>query len=375
MKIITIYAKPTPGGCFSRLCKMIIALAKDKNEVHYLSTVEFPINHPKVHFHKVPLIFKQKNLLYPQFFLFSLFLSYRVIIREKIDLIIVFGTIYALTGLIGKLLNKIQIIIFIRGDLISELHAKKQSKMVIWFIIIIEKIALKLSDNVISVSEDLKNKYLSRYCLKQVDVIINNIDTSIDYPRSSKDRIFSEFSLKENNFLIGYVGTFDKIKNIDHLIHAFKQISIPNTTLLLVGDGVEMDSLKQLVSTLDIQKKVIFSGWRNDIPDVLSALDLMVLPSDYEGCPGIILECLGCQTPCIGSDVGGISELLGYSELLFQSSDIDELSYKIQFMIENPDHYDKIKQLCSNRKEQLSFNWDKIINTYLEKQKKISIDN
>jgi glycosyltransferase involved in cell wall biosynthesis len=365
MKIITIYAKPIQGGYFSRLCKMITALATEKNEVHYLSTVEFPLRHPKIIFHKVPIVFVHKRFFYPQFFLFSSILLPFIMLRYKIDCMVVFGTVYTLTGFFGKILLHVRIFTFIRGDWISELRAKKKPELFIFLITIIEKMALRLSSNIISVNEDLKKKYILRYGKFAIEVFPNNIDTTIFYPRKTKEKIYAEFTLQNNIFLIGYIGTFNRIKRVDLLIHAFQMVSSSHTKLLLVGEGAERDFLEKLVAELHMEKSIFFSGWRNDVPDLLSAMDLLILPSDYEGCPGIILESLGCETPCIGSDVGGISELLLYQDLLFQPSNADHLAQKIKLILSDPDYYEKIKKMCLSRKDQLSFNWDKMINTYL----------
>jgi len=366
MNIITIYTKPIKGGCFARLCKMITALATEKNKVHYLSTVEFPLRQPNIIFHKVPLVFEQKCLFYPQFFLFSLFLLPFLMLRHKIDCMVVFGTQYTLTGFFGKILLHVKIITFLRGDWVSELRAKKKPELFILWIMIIEKVALMISSKIISVNEDLTKKYILRYGKFRIGILTNNIDTSKFYPRQSKESIYKEFFLPNDTFLVGFIGTFDKIKRIDLLIQAFKKLSSSNTKLLLIGEGIEVKSLKNMVMELHLENTVIFTGWRDDIPDILSAIDLLILPSDYEGCPGIILESLGCDTPVIGSDVGGISEILCYPELLFESGDRDALSEKIISYSQNEQLYNHIRDLCQIRKNFFIFDWNFEINKIIK---------
>ena len=128
-------------------------------------------------------------------------------------------------------------------------------------------------------------------------------------------------------------------------------------------DNEKAKKLKKLVSELGYNSDIIFTGWRNDIPEIISALDLIVLPSEYEGCPGVLLEALGCETPCIGSDIRGIAEVLDYDDLLFKPLNVEELTKKLDKIVKDKEYYKKVKDLCLKRREKFVFDWhEKVIN-------------
>lgn len=360
MKILTIYQTNEGGGCFKRLCDMINATLNEGGEVHYISTAKFPLYHSNLHFHKLPRIFRQEFLFYFYFLFFSQFYIIYLTMKHKLDAFVAFGSSYAFSCSLAKLIFNTPLITFIHGDWIQELSSKDRPKQFIQLGIYIEKIGLSHSDKICTVSHDLRNRLIARYnSNKEIEVLYNNIDTSRFYPRETKSIITREFDIPTDKFLIGFVGPLSPIKKIDTLIEAYTNISYEKCKLMIVGSGQEEKKLKKLVSDLGIGDYVIFTGWRDDIPEIISALDLLVLPSEYEGCPMVLLEGLGCDTPCIGSDVGGITEILKHDELLFAPLNVNALKDKLKQVTNNEGYYEKIKSLCLKRKNNFVFNWDK----------------
>ena len=362
MRILTVYYTNKGGGYFKSLRRMIDVALEKNWEVHYISTAKFPIEHPKLNFHKLPRIFGQEYLFFSYFLLVLPFYVSYITLRYKIDVFAVIGTQYAFTCSIAKLIFGRSLITFIPGDLIQELHLKNRPKPIIYLNYLIGKIGLMCSDKIYAMNHDLKKRIINEYNLKnEVGVLYNSINPTEFYPRESKSKVFKEFNLKNNSFLIGYVGVLNPIKQVDVLINAFFRLSglsYMSCVLLIIGNGPEELKLRKLATKLDIADRVVFAGWRDDIPEIMSSLDLLVLPSRYEGCPNTLLEALGCETPCIGSDVGGISEILKYEELLFKSSDIKDLSLKLTKIVENDEYYKKIGNLCNRRKQEFIFDWD-----------------
>jgi glycosyltransferase involved in cell wall biosynthesis len=80
--------------------------------------------------------------------------------------------------------------------------------------------------------------------------------------------------------------------------------------LLIVGDGPERGRLEALVKQLGLEDTVLLTGARTDVPDVLAALNVAVLSSDYEGIPLSILEFMDAGKPIVATDVGGIPEVI-----------------------------------------------------------------
>jgi glycosyltransferase involved in cell wall biosynthesis len=124
-----------------------------------------------------------------------------------------------------------------------------------------------------------------------------------------------EFGIPQRGFLIGSVGNLYPIKGQKYLIMAFSELLRSCSTdayLVLVGRGVEHDNLQCLARDLGIPEgRVIFTGFRNDIQNILNSMDLYVQPSLSEGHPIAVLEAMSLGIPVIASAVGGVPEVIG----------------------------------------------------------------
>ena len=106
------------------------------------------------------------------------------------------------------------------------------------------------------------------------------------------------------NLVIGHVGRFDLQKNHTFLLDIFNECVklVPNVKLLLVGDGEGKARIQEKTSSLGLENKVIFTGVRSDVPELLQAMDVFVFPSLYEGVPVTMIEAQASGLPCIISD-------------------------------------------------------------------------
>ena len=115
-----------------------------------------------------------------------------------------------------------------------------------------------------------------------------------------------------DGFWFGTVGRLSPVKNHTTMLHAFQRVTheLPNSFLLVVGDGELRDELEAQCESLGIARRVSFLGWRRDIPTALKALDAFILPSLREGLPLALLEAMACGLPVVASAVGGIPEVV-----------------------------------------------------------------
>jgi glycosyltransferase involved in cell wall biosynthesis len=84
----------------------------------------------------------------------------------------------------------------------------------------------------------------------------------------------------------------------------------PNVTLMIVGDGPERATLETLVEQLDLREHVLFVGHRNDVPEMLAAADMAVMPSLSEGLGVAAIEALAAGKPTVAFDTGGLREVV-----------------------------------------------------------------
>ena len=132
----------------------------------------------------------------------------------------------------------------------------------------------------------------------------NAIDLkNFSFDSNTRARIRKTMSLN-NTFVVGHIGRFVPQKNHHFLIQVFYQVTakLPTARLLLIGDGPLRSEIEDLVHDLGLDGQVIFLGQRNDISDLLQAMDLFVLPSIYEGLPVSCMEAQASGLPCIAAD-------------------------------------------------------------------------
>ena len=122
----------------------------------------------------------------------------------------------------------------------------------------------------------------------------------------------------DNSVVYGHVGRLSEPKNHAFLLQVFCEIlkSQPNAILVIVGEGTYRNRIEAQIAQLGIEDKVIMTGRRNDIPQILSAMDVFLFPSLWEGLPVTVLEAQAAGLPCLISnkitDEVGVSEAVRY---------------------------------------------------------------
>ena len=139
--------------------------------------------------------------------------------------------------------------------------------------------------------------------LKDVTIINNGIYVDkYQFSQTKREQLRKELHI-DDKLVIGNIGRFTEQKNHTFLIDIFKYIHLQNknTVLLLIGEGELEDNIKSKVKQLGMDKEVIFFGTTNKIPNVLSAMDVFILPSLYEGNPVVGVEAQASGLPCFFS--------------------------------------------------------------------------
>lgn len=138
----------------------------------------------------------------------------------------------------------------------------------------------------------------------KIIILKNAIDLDVyKYNLKDREKVRKELHL-ENKFIIGHIGRFNTQKNHAFLIQVFWEIkkNNNNAVLLLVGQGELKKNIQHQIKQMGIQNSVIFVGMRTDIPRILSAMDILVFPSFYEGMPNVVIEAQATGLPSIISD-------------------------------------------------------------------------
>lgn len=140
----------------------------------------------------------------------------------------------------------------------------------------------------------------------------------------------AEFGINDNKFVITAVGRLEKNKNVENMIRAVAKTN-DNVILLLCGDGEQSDYMKELVKELNVENRVIFAGFRDDIPEILKSSDAYMLISYREGLSRSLMEAMAAGLPCIASKIRGNVDLIedGIGGCLVDPDDVDGIATAI----------------------------------------------
>ncbi len=114
-----------------------------------------------------------------------------------------------------------------------------------------------------------------------------------------------EFGFSAENFVVGHVGNFSKVKNHRFIVDVFCEVAKQSSEarLLLVGSGALLEETKRLVRERGIEDLVVFAGSRGDVNELLMAMDILLFPSEFEGLPVTIIEAQASGLRVVMSDV------------------------------------------------------------------------
>ena len=168
---------------------------------------------------------------------------------------------------------------------------------------------LKNADVVFAVSNALRHEIIATGVSgigDKTKLSLNSVDID-KFSNKGDDSFKREYNLTDKPVVL-FVGNLIKRKNVDSLLEA-KKIANSDYYLVVVGDGPLFKKLKKKVEDENI-RDVIFTGSRNDVENIIPSCDLLVLPSFSESFGLVLIEALACGKPVIGSNVGGITEII-----------------------------------------------------------------
>jgi L-malate glycosyltransferase len=195
-------------------------------------------------------------------------------------------------------------------------------------------------DKIIAVSEGIKQVLLQDGVpTGNITVVRDGVDLSRFKNIKDTAYLWQEFNLTNDNLVIGIVAALAPHKHHENFLQAAKIIKdkFPQTKFLLVGEGELEKELKELTEKLSLTGNVIFCGFREDVPELISIFDIFVLSSYLEGLGSSLLEAMALSKPIVATNTGGIPEVVkhGLNGLLVPPRDSGALAKAVINLLED----------------------------------------
>lgn len=363
MKIgITCY--PTVGGSGVIATELGKMLAEGGHEVHFItSSTPFRLNrmYANVFSHQVDV----NSYSVFQYAPYDIALATKiaeVIKNEKLDLMHVHYAIpHAVCAILGRDMagSNIGIVTTLHGTDITVLGSDSSLKEAIRY-------GIEKSDVVTAVSDSLRDQ---TYDLiepdKKIETVYNFIDER-EYFVKDASELRSDLGIGNDDKVMIHVSNFRKVKRVSDVIDTFSHVRKELASkLLLVGDGPEMGRIVEQVKELGLDDDVLFLGKRDNLSELYNVSDLKFLLSEKEAFGLVLLEAMACGVPCIGTNVGGMPEVIkpGKNGYLVELGDIEQAAGYAVKILSDPAEQSKLKKgaLATVEKE---FHSTKILEQY-----------
>ncbi|MFC1898214.1 glycosyltransferase family 4 protein [Candidatus Cloacimonadota bacterium] len=306
VKLAHLQLLPLLSGVQNVMLKMLANLDNEKYEFYVISKPGGPLVDKvlELGYHHIPIPSLRRDLsLLDGIAFLHLFWVFR---KYKFDIV---HTHSSKTGFLGRIAARFagikKIVHTVHG---FPFHAAQQIPIRISYQIL-EKFAASFCSKLIFVN-DFEREFAIKYKIVKEDKAVT-IYNGIEF---NSKKIKSDQLIKKDQFTIGSVLRFEKIKNIEITIQTAIQVCRQNEKIkfYFIGDGSLLTACRTLVSDAGLEDKIILPGWQNNTSDWLKTFDAFLLFSISEGLSISILEAMSIGLPIIASDVKGNNELVSF---------------------------------------------------------------
>ncbi len=370
---VGIVCYPTFGGSGVVASELGMSLAKEGNEVHFI-TYKLPVRldfiSNNIHFHEV---FVEEYPLF-QFQPYELALSSKIVeVVEMYNLEILhvhYAIPHAYAAYMAKQMLKekgivVKVVTTLHGTDITLVGSHPNYKTAVEF-------SINHSDVVTTVSDSLKSDTLRLFNIKkEIQVIYNFIDFD-KYPEITDEECQRSSIAQNNEKIVTHISNLRPVKRAWDVIDIFYKIQkkIPSK-LLLVGEGPDRERIECMAKDLGILDKILFLGNSNEVNKLLCYSDLFLLPSETESFGLAALEAMAAKTPVISTNSGGLPEvnIEGVTGFLSNIGDTDNMAKNGIYILESDERLLKFKQNAFAQAQQFSL--QNILPGYIETYKEV----
>lgn len=366
---ITCY--PTVGGSGVIATELGKLLAERGHEIHFItSSMPFRLNRmvPNIFFHQVEV----NSYSVFQYAPYDIALASKmaeVIRKENLDILHVHYAIpHAVCAVLARDMSgqNVGIVTTLHGTDISVLGYDSSLTGAIRY-------GIEKSDIVTTVSHSLKEETQKLIQPNQTIETIHNFVDEREYVPNQSSEVKSYFNIEEDEKVVIHVSNFRKVKHVEDVVSSFAYIRKEmRSKLLLVGDGPEMNNIIKQVQSLGLKEDVLFLGKQDNVSELYAISDLKLLLSEKESFGLVLLEAMACGVPCIGTDIGGIPEVISHGENGFIAPlhDVEAVACYALKILTNDDLHKQMKT-CAIETVTEKFHSSLIVSQYEELYEKV----
>ena len=346
IKVAHIIARMITGGADENTLFTVQGLNKDRYEVDLIIGEEFDKNIlNKVKNNNFNIIqikgLKWKlNFLYDPIVLIKLI---KLMGKNHYDII---HTHTTKAGILGRIASRITGVPVIIHGLHGSTFEAFDSGLLNWILFLFERLTGRFTDAYISVSGVLSEKYTERGIGEKENYHTVYSGMELDKFYGVKEKIDcgkkqGELGIDSEDFVIGNVARLEKRKGHKFLIDAFEKVIEERKgcplKLLIIGEGDERGNLENYVRELNLGEKVIFTGYREDVEELMALMDIFVLTSLREGLPRVLVQAAAVGIPLVAFNVDGVPEIIkdNHNGFLIRTKDVEQLANRIVRYIDN----------------------------------------
>ena len=332
IKVLHVITRLCIGGAREVVLKIVDSLDKEKYDITLICGPEDAAlggeEISRIKIIVIPQLIRRINLIKDPIAFVKLYLFMK---KGKFDIVHTHTSKAGILGRIAAKISKTPIIFHMPHG--SIFHPIYFGKISIFILSKIENIAAFYTDKIIVGSDNEREDFLSNGIGdddKYVRIPYYFIKDSVSDIRVDKQTKRKELNIPEGVFLLANIARLVPEKGHIFCLEAFRKVinEVPNTMLIIVGEGRMRAAIERKIAELNLQKNVILTGYREDVPQILSIIDISLHTSLWEGTPLAIVEAMFLGKTIVATSVGGIPEIIknGINGILVQSKNIDELA-------------------------------------------------
>ena len=357
VKVLQLITRLDWGGAPRLFLKLIRGLKEQGIEIAMASgPSRQPEEDPQKFSHKFHVPYYHmphlRRDIAPVYDFLSLFEIVSLIRRERPTLLHTHTTKAGIVGRIAGRITRTRTIHTPHGHLFYGYFGKGKQKLYVF----LERLAARFCERIITITDDERREYLKNKIgdEKKVVTIYNGIDMK-RYPGDGK-KMRTELRIAQRAPVVGFVGRLEEIKGPHLFVEAAILIgnAFPQTHFLLVGDGPMKEKLMKQAHGVP---RFHFVGHRDDITDVIAALDLIIIPSLNDGFNLVAVEAMASSKPIVATAVGGLPEVIGEGGILVGPGDKTGMAQTAVKLLNSPSLKKEMGAKGRRRSETL-FDWD-----------------